>query len=234
MANFFIKFPITKKQSSNKFQIPKTNNQILLISLVIVSCILVISPFGCGDLEGEIASLTISPTSATIGVSKTQLFTVRGEDEYGFIVDVDAIWSVSGNIGNVTSIGFFTAGSVEGTGYVTADYAGKTAIANVTVTEKGWLTGRIQSSLREFGYIQGITVFLEEDPDLSGISDSDGRYSISDITAGSYTAQTEPTVDFKAASTEVTIERGDTTTWNVFLETQSGVGTVPTTTFPTF
>lgn len=201
------------------------------ICLVVVSCFLVILPSGCGDLDTGITSLTISPSSVTVGVNQTRLFSVVAKDSLGFIVSATPAWSSDSNIGSIGSTGLFTAGGSSGEGTVNASYSGMTASAVVTVTESGWLEGRIQSS---FGYSSSIKVYLAEDPTLLDFSDSDGRYSISNIPTGTYEAKTEATTIFRAASEEVVIENGQTTTWNILLQNQPGVPDIPTTTLPTF
>ncbi|MEE8637859.1 MAG: carboxypeptidase-like regulatory domain-containing protein [Candidatus Margulisiibacteriota bacterium] len=197
--------------------------------LVIVSCFLVISLSGCGDVDSELANLTISPSSATIGINQSQLFTVIGKDGFGLIVEVDPTWSLTGGIGDIRSSGLFTAGSTSGEGTVVASYGEKSESASVTVTENGWLEGRVQNSV--YGYVPGIRVELI-DTSLFDFSDSDGRYSISNIPPGTYEARTRETQIYQVASLEVTIDRGETETWDIFLETLPGVTPVPTTTNP--
>ena len=93
----------------------------LLICLVVVSCFLIIVPFGCGDLDTELSSLTISPPSTTIGVDQSQVFTVIAKDSLGLIVDIDPTWSVTGGIGSIGTTGLFTASSSAGNGTVLAN-----------------------------------------------------------------------------------------------------------------
>lgn len=210
MANFYIKSSI-------------------LFFLVIVSWFLVISVNGCGDIETEITSLSISPSSVTVGINKSQTFSAYGEDSVGAITKVDPTWKIIGAIGSINSSGLFIAGGASGEGYVVASYEGKSAQASVAVTENGWLTGRIQSDL---GYAAGIKVYLAENVSLLDFSDSSGRYTIPDIPPGTYEARTMETDLYKIASTEITINKGEPETWNVFLE--SKIGPIPTTTLPSF
>ncbi|MFH1683285.1 MAG: hypothetical protein ABIA67_00235 [Candidatus Margulisiibacteriota bacterium] len=200
--------------------------------LSVVGCwLLVVSSFGCGDLDTDLSSLIISPSVVTIGVSQTRLFSVVAKDSLGFIVSASPAWSSDSNIGSIGSTGLFTAVSSSAEGSVYASYGGKTASATVTVTEYGWLEGRINSP---FGYMASIKVYLEEAPTLLDFSDSDGRYSISNIPAGTYEARTLATSTFKVASEEVVVGKGQTITWTILLETQPGVPVVPTTTLPDF
>ncbi|MEA3493598.1 MAG: carboxypeptidase regulatory-like domain-containing protein [Candidatus Margulisiibacteriota bacterium] len=189
---------------------------------------------GCGDIEGDVATLTLSPSSATIGINQSQVFTSIAKDSYGLIVDSSPTWSTTGGIGAISTTGLFVAGDSTGEGYVAATLDNKIATATVTITDAGWLTGRVQSSLSNLGYIANIKVYLSEDPTLYDRSDSDGRYEISGIPAGTYEALTEATVTFQSASREVAVTRGQTTTWDIMLEAQPGVNPVPTTTVPSF
>lgn len=199
--------------------------------LVILSCFLFISLSGCGDIDSELASLTISPSSATIGINQSQLFTVIGKDSYGLVVQVDPTWSVTGGIGNIASSGLFAADSTSGEGTVVASYGEKSASASVAVTENGWLEGRIENSV--YGHAPGIRVELK-DTSLFDFSESDGRYSISNIPPGTYEARTRETQIYQVASKEVTIDGGETEIWDIFLDTQPGFSPFPTTTLPTF
>lgn len=176
--------------------------------LVIASCFLVISLSGCGDIEGELASLTISPSSVTLGISKSQLFTVSGKDNYDFPIDVDPTWRVTGSIGTITSGGLFIAGPTSGEGDVVASYEGKSASASVIVTDKGWVAGRVSDS--KGSRVPNLKVYLKG-ADLSDFTDSSGNYSISDVTAGTYEVWTAevPSV-YRASSKEVTVTGGET------------------------
>lgn len=190
--------------------------------------ILILHLAGCGDLEGTLSSLTISPSSSTIGVNRSVNFTAIGRDSLGFIVDVDPTWSVTGNIGTISSNGLFTSGDSAATGTVMATYDDKTASASITVTENGWLVGRLSNNY--YG-TTGIRVYLEEDPALFDLADSNGQYEIADIPAGTYNALTVSTDIFQSASLEVTIARGQTTTQSFTLQLQPGIPTTTTTLF---
>jgi hypothetical protein len=186
----------------------------------------------CGDIEDGVVTITISPTNATVGVNHTQLFTATVKNSVGQIISADPTWTSSGNIGNISSAGFFTAGSSTGEGTVAASYESDSASTAVTVTDNGWLTGRIEGILTS-NFVPGIRVYLDG-TSFSDFSDAEGRYVISDIPAGTYEALTQATTTYKASSTEVTIGSGETVTWDIILETQPGVDPVPTTTLPTF
>lgn len=85
-----------------------------------------------------LATITVSPSTVSLGESATQTFTATGADAYGNPVAVSApAWSttvpgatLSGSGTSVT----FTAGKTAGSGYVTASQEGVTGTASVTVT----------------------------------------------------------------------------------------------------
>ena len=207
--------------------------KVIVPSFVIFNLSFVIVLSGCGDLDTELSSMTVSPSSATVGINQSQVFSVIAKDSAGFIIDVDPTWGVTGSIGSIGSTGLFTAGNSSGEGTVVATYGEESASATVSVTENGWLEGRIQHS--SFGFQPSIKVYLEGySSTLNDFSDGDGRYSISNIPAGTYEARTEATTLFQASSMEVTIDKGEITTWDIILSTQPGVPVVPTTTLFTF
>lgn len=176
----------------------------------VVSCLLlVVSLSGCGDIESQLASITVSPSSATIGVNKTQLFSAIGKDSVGKIVQVSPTWSVQGNIGTISSTGLFTAGSVEGTGNVVATLDSLSASASVTVTAKAWVNGTVKDEIGKL--VQGIKVYLKN-TSLFDFTESDGKYSIADVSAGTYECWTEdPNGIYKPASLEaITVGSGET------------------------
>ena len=57
---------------------------------------------GCGSSSGTVASLTVSPTSATIAIGQSQVFTAVAHDSTGKIVSVTPTWSISGGIGTIS------------------------------------------------------------------------------------------------------------------------------------
>lgn len=207
--------------------------KIIIPSLVFVSWILVIIQMGgCGDLDTEIASLTVSPANPTIGINKSQVFSVTAKNSAGYIISVTPVWSADSAIGTISSTGLFTAGNVAGQGTVTATVSPLTATANVTVTENGWIEGTLNSDL---GAAVNVKVYLNEASTLWDRSDSSGKYSIDNVPPGTYRVITEPTATYQSGSQEVTVARGQTVTGtNFFLPLQPGIPTVPTTTIPTF
>jgi Malectin domain len=88
-----------------------------------------------------LATITVSPASATVSTGGTQPFTASGQDAYGNSVSVSSAgWSttapgtVSPPTGSATT---FTAGSSAGSGQVTATIGTVSGSADVTVTSGG-------------------------------------------------------------------------------------------------
>jgi hypothetical protein len=81
---------------------------------------------------GTLASITVSPTSATLNVSQTQAFTATGKDAANNPVTITPTWTSSNiSVGTITSGGVFTA-VANGTTTVTAT-SGAITSAGVTV-----------------------------------------------------------------------------------------------------
>ena len=94
----------------------------------------------CGDSSGpqRLATLTVTPASATLAAGGTQQFTVTGTDQDGNQVTVDAeTWSVASGGGTInSSTGLFTAGTTAGTftNTVTVTCNGITGTATIIIT----------------------------------------------------------------------------------------------------
>ena len=88
---------------------------------------------GVTDLP-PLATLTISPSTATLAPGGTQQFTALGRDASGATVSVTPTWTVSTGGGNINSTGLLTAGTAAGNYTVTATSGSVTATASVTVT----------------------------------------------------------------------------------------------------
>jgi hypothetical protein len=93
----------------------------------------------CDDSSGPrtIASVVISPTTATIPVGGTQQFTVVITDNEGNVLpNREPVWSVAAGGGTITQAGLFTAGTVAGTftNTVVVTCSGVTTTATVIVT----------------------------------------------------------------------------------------------------
>ena len=181
----------------------------------IVSCwLLVVSYYGCGDISGGAATLSISPTSATVGINQDQVFSAVAHNSAGIIVSVTPTWSITGGIGSISSSGLFLAGSVAGSGTVIATAEGKTATAAVTVTANGWITGTVYDSTSR--KVQSIKVYIPGTSILA-FSDSSGKYTLSNVPAGTYDVLTLATDVYYSASAEVTLVSGETKIQNFTL-----------------
>lgn len=185
----------------------------IIPSFVICHLSFLIFLVGCGDVNSGVSTLTVSPPSLTIGVAQSQAFTVVAKDGTGKIVSSTPTWSLSGSIGTInSSSGLFIAGGTAGQGSVTATYSGKTATSIVSVTDLGWVAGRVVDNTGS--RVQSIKVYLQENTSLLDFTDSDGDYSISDVPAGTYMAWTLATDAYRASSNEVTVASGETATAN--------------------
>ncbi len=188
---------------------------------------------GCGDITGGgAASIVVSPTPAIVGVNQTQFFTALGRDSGGLLIAISPTWSVSGNIGTITSSGLFTATSTDAAGSVIATADSLSGSAAVTVTTTGWLSGQVSDVNGTL--ISGIRVYLKEIPAYGDGTDTSGDYLIAYIPPGTYEADIDASAhsNTDAASAEVTIVAGETTTQDFRLNTP--VTSSTTTTFPEF
>ena len=88
---------------------------------------------GVTDLP-PLATLTISPSTATLAPGGTQQFTALGRDASGATVSVTPTWTVSTGGGTISGAGLLTAGTAAGNYTVTATSGSVTATASVTVT----------------------------------------------------------------------------------------------------
>ena len=64
---------------------------------------------------GPLATITVTPTPATLTPGATQQFTATGRDANGNIVTVTPVWSIAAGGGTLNGTGLFTAGSTTGT-----------------------------------------------------------------------------------------------------------------------
>ena len=189
---------------------------------------------GCGDIteNGEAADLSVSPSSVTVGINQSKIFSVDAHSSAGTYVNVSPTWSVTGGIGSISSTGLFTAAGTAGTGTIIATYGTLTASSTVTITNNGWVEGVMKTP--EGALALGIFVFLNgHSSTLNAETDTKGAYTISAIPAGTYEAMTRETPLYLSASLEVTVASGETVTWSTTLTYKSNVPTVPTTTLPT-
>ena len=94
---------------------------------------------------GPLASITVSPSSATVTEGGTQTFTATGADSYGNPVSITPSWATTVYGGSVSptsdsSTTTFTAGSTSGSGTVTATEDGFSGSASVTVSALASMT----------------------------------------------------------------------------------------------
>ncbi|MBI5399279.1 carboxypeptidase regulatory-like domain-containing protein [Candidatus Saganbacteria bacterium] len=204
-----------------------------IISLGAIFTALFFLPFftGCGDDTGGIASIIVAPSAATIGVNQSIVFTVTGRTAAGLLVLISPTWSLTGGIGAIDAAsGLFTAGDAAGSGTVSASYGGVIGNASVTVTENGWISGQISSTL---GSISGIRVYLRQLATLDAFTSSSGNYEIANVPPGTYEVKTAATDIYLSSSQEVSVRRGQTRSGiNFVLQIQPGVPIIPTTTNP--
>jgi C1A family cysteine protease len=108
------------------------------------------------------ASVTVSPSSASIPATTTQQFTAAAKDQFGaaFTTQPTYTWTVSGG-GTISASGLFTAGSTAGGPYtVTAATGTVIGTASVTVTQQ--YTAGIRADFFDF------TTALTSMPSLTG------------------------------------------------------------------
>ena len=86
--------------------------------------------------SGPLATITVTPTPATLTIAGTQQFTAVGKDANGNVVAITPTWSVVASGGTINSTGLFTAGTTPGTftNTITATSGAISGTATVTVT----------------------------------------------------------------------------------------------------
>ena len=83
---------------------------------------------------GALATIVVTPTSASLTVSATQQFTAVGRDAGNNVVAITPVWSVVAGGGAVSSAGLFTAGAVTGAFANTVRATSGTISGTATVT----------------------------------------------------------------------------------------------------
>lgn len=123
--------------------------------------------------SGVLASITISPSPASVPTNGTQQFTAVGRDASNNIIPFTPTWSnVNTTAGTISSAGLFTAGLTAGvyTNTVTAASGAISATATVTVTAPGGLATIIiipnPASLNP----NGTQVFTASGRDVNGVA----------------------------------------------------------------
>ncbi|NQT30349.1 MAG: carboxypeptidase regulatory-like domain-containing protein [Candidatus Saganbacteria bacterium] len=205
--------------------------KIIIPTFVIFNLSFVIFLSGCGDIDSEVVSLTVSPATATVGVSQSQSFSVVAKNSLGNIISVTPTWSVVGGIGSVTSTGLFTASVGSGEGTVVGTYTTITGVATVSVTSNCWIEGKVTGE-RDTGGIVNLLVSIRN-TSYSAYTNSSGNYSISSLPAATYEVYTpQDNQIYLSSSEEVTVATGETKTQNFYLELRPGIPSTTTTTFP--
>lgn len=122
-----------------------------------------------------LASITVSPGTATIEVEATQQFTASGTLSDSSSSSVTVSWSATG--GSINSSGLYTAPEDAGTYTITAteSTSGFTDTATVTVTEETWYTDFSQyttgvrpSDFRKHRTIGGYDLVVRDDATFTG------------------------------------------------------------------
>ena len=86
------------------------------------------------NTTGPLATITVAPNPASVGVGGTQQFTASGKDAQGHTVAITPTWSMASGSGTITSSGLYTAGAAPGTATVKATSGTVSGTATVTVT----------------------------------------------------------------------------------------------------
>lgn len=85
---------------------------------------------------GPLATITVTPTPASMVISATQQFSAVGKDIGGNVVPISPTWTIVAGGGTVSTAGLFTAGTLTGTytNTVRASSAGIAGFATVIIT----------------------------------------------------------------------------------------------------
>ncbi len=118
---------------------------------------------------GGVASITLTPTTQTLTVGASQLFTAVVKDAVGNVLSVVPTWSVAAGGGTITSAGLFTAGTAAGTfvNTVRATIGAVTASATVTVTAGALATITITPNAASLA-VNGTQAFTAVGKDAAG------------------------------------------------------------------
>lgn len=136
---------------------------------------------------GALASITVSPGSATVSLGNTQTFTAAGADAAGNSVSVSPIWSVSG-VGSMNSAtGVYTA-SQKGSAVITATDGAVSGSANATVPNSAPTANAGSDLTGNTGVSITLNGTASSDPDSDGLTYSWTQSSGSVVTLSSATA----------------------------------------------
>ncbi|MFA5035100.1 MAG: carboxypeptidase-like regulatory domain-containing protein [Candidatus Margulisiibacteriota bacterium] len=185
-----------------------------MANLIKFVCLLFIFLPGCGDMEGTITSITINPSTVTVGVNQSQYFSAIAKDSNGQIVSVTPTWSVTGGIGSISSGGILTATTNDSSGTVVATVNSVSGRSQVTITTKGWVEGRVTDELGK--RVNGMKISI---PSISlvAFTDSNGDYSIANVPQGHYEIWSdESSTVYYPASVEATVNIGEKSKFHNF------------------
>ncbi|MBI5699198.1 carboxypeptidase regulatory-like domain-containing protein [Candidatus Saganbacteria bacterium] len=185
----------------------------LKYGLVFVSCLLVIGLGGCGS-TGQVARVTVSPATATVGAQQTQQFFAAAYDSAGNALARSFTWSVTGSVGTIDATsGLFYAGTSFGSGSVSAAADNISGSSTISVANNGTLTGILSDA--DSNTIANLQVALTQMPTFSATSNASGQYTIFNIPAGTYEVTTQATVTYLPSTAEARIVVGSTRTANI-------------------
>ncbi len=173
-------------------------------------------PLALQPATGQLATITISPSPATISLGQTQQFTATGRDTNGNIVSITPTWSSSNTtVGTINAAGIFTAlaagtttiiatsGSISGTATMTVS----TGVASGTIT--GTVTGAATGAV-----IAGATVSATG---VTATTDASGTYTLAGVPGGIVTVIVSNS-GYNTASANVIVIAGATVTQNFALQ----------------
>jgi hypothetical protein len=177
--------------------------------------IAVIALSGCGEEPLTISKITVTPSPATVGINKSLRFAATAYSQNNRIVPVTFTWSVTTSLGTIDSSGMFYAGGSELSGSVTATAQGISGSATVSTTTKGSVSGTIRNS--QGGVVSGIKVYLAASQTVSNISDATGKYTLSNITPGTWEIMAAENATYLSTSIEVFVATAEAASGNIML-----------------
>lgn len=186
-------------------------NKLKILVLILLGFVFVA---GCGVDENTF-TLTISPTTATIGINKTRQFYASAHDLQNNVIIKPITWSVSGDIGTINESGLFSASSSISNGTVTASSGNISASCAVTLTDKGTISGRVRNS--SANNVPNLTITFTGPSSLTTSTDNLGNYSVSNASYGTYEVSTNETLLYLPTSAEVFVPTGESASLNMTL-----------------
>ena len=169
---------------------------------------------GCGDMEGTVTTITINPSTITVGVNQSQYFSAIVKDSNGQIISSTPAWSVTGGIGSISSGGILVATTTDCAGSVVATIGSVSGNSQVTITSKGWVEGRVTDELGK--RVNGMKVSITSLA-LVAFTDSNGDYSIANVPQGHYEIWSDvSSTVYYPASVEATVNIGEKSKYHNF------------------